>query len=157
MAYIRDHYSHDQMLRDSEYKDSYPGEFYPPALAQIPAEQSYWNVETPTDVKYRDEHPQVDGLNQFHYFYAANTCIPGPYRPRPVPINRENIGPQGLQLQFAQTQNLRYTTPDGLAPAPANIYRGDAMINQYYITDDTIGDGIRKENCGCGAVKLPGL
>ena len=159
MAYIRNYYSHNQMLADREYEDSYPGEFYPPfpATDEIPKTRNYWNVETPTDVDYRHRKPITEGLDDFAYFYASNTCIPGPYRPRPVPINKTNADPQDFQLQFTKNQNLPYTTANGLAPTPLNPYRGDAIIGQYYITDDTLGDGIYKENCGCGAVKLPGL
>lgn len=109
---------------------------------------SGWTENVPTDVY--NNYPPDQGLEDFHFFYASNTGIPGPYRPRPIQTSTPTFTANGVQQLFYDTQDLRYSTANGKPPAVPVPNFGDRLIDQYNYDNDVP----RKENCGCGAGPL---
>ena len=88
----------------------------------------------------------MDGEALYTY-YASNTGIPGPYRPRPSPTQTPTFEANGLNNLFHSTQSMRYATRSG-KPFPETIPLQDEVINKYNIL------GGRQEKCGCGGMPL---
>lgn len=110
--------------------------------------QSYWSNHVPTDTY--DDYPPDKGLMDFHHYYACNSGIPGPFRPRPVKTSTPIFSANGLQQLFYETRDLKYTTENGQPPPAPVPNRGDPLVAQYNYDNDVP----RKENCGCGAGPL---
>lgn len=130
--------------------ERYPGKRYVMNTI-LPPGENQWTEPTPTD-QHGLGFSANQGLEKFHHYYAMNTGIPGPYRPRPM---KETETPamkyNGVQQLFYDTQNVQYCSEDGKAlPIPMPL-AGDPIFEQY----DVIGD--KKENCGCsgGGGMLP--
>lgn len=140
-----------------EQRFTYQGEQYEPRSfdyqgksyvmdTRIPSGPNYWNEPTTFDT--RGGYEPFKGLDNFHFFYASNTGIPGPFRPRPVKPQTD-VKPNGISQLFHETQNLQYSTEDGKSPQAPFPNHDDPLIRQYNIMG-----GIARENCGCGASPL---
>lgn len=139
-------------IKDEHYKDkSYMLD------SDIPHGENYWSEQVPTDTY--GGYPSDKGLPDFHFFYASNTGIPGPYRPRPEMTSTPTFFANGLQGLFYDTQNLKYTTENGKAPLAPIPLIGDKMVDPFLHDGEfyskALGrDFVRKEKCGCGAGPL---
>lgn len=130
------------------HPEQYPGRKYN-MESIVPSYKNKWSELTPTDIQMNNVSDNK-GLENFHYYYASNTGIPGAFRPRP---SKQQTTSQvnGMQQLFYDTQNLQYSTDDGKAPPIPIAFSNDHMFQQY----DVIGN--KKEKCGCGGPVLTGL
>lgn len=114
---------------------------------KIPSGENYWNE--PVSLDTQGGYPPFKGLENFRFFYASQTGIPGPFRPRPIQPQTPLPSANGIAQQFHETQNLQYSTDNGLAPAAPFPNQGDPMVQQYNVMG-----GVAKENCGCGSAPI---
>lgn len=129
-----------------EHPDTYPNRRYI-LDSTIPSGENQWNQNVPTD-NYNEGYSANQGLDNFHFYYASNTGIPGAYRPRPVKTQTPLFHANGLQQLFYDTQNLQYSTQDGKQPPIPVPYANDPVFESFEIMD-----GIT-EYCGCGGGPL---
>ena len=122
--------------------------------AKIPSGENKWSEQVPTDTY--GGYPSDKGLQDFYHYYASNTGIPGPYRPRPVKTATPLFQANGVSQLFYDTQLLQYSTEDGQPPSAPIPNQGDKLIGQYeYGTFYSPPGQSRKEKCGCGGPLLP--
>lgn len=128
----------------------YPGKTYDMRKG-LPGGENYWTM--PSELDFNGEFQPFQGLREFHFFYASNTGIPGPYRPRPVQMQTPAFNANGLSKLFLDTQELQYSTENGRAPKAPFPNQTEPLIQQYNVVGEAA-----KENCGCGASPLlPGM
>lgn len=126
--------------------------------SSIPAGENKWSEQIQTDTTYG--FPADEGLDAFHHFYASNTCIPGPYRPRPAKTMSPLFNANGVNQLFHSTRELQYTTLDGRPPPAPVPFAGERLFDQYNVIGSKAGGvGGRTERCGCagGGPVLPGF
>jgi len=88
-----------------------------------------------------------EGLANFQNYYARQSGIPGPFRPRPGMLHTPVFTGRGLEGLHRVTENLPYYS--GVA-APGYVpLTNDEIIGTYDLGKS------KKENCGCGVIKLP--
>lgn len=125
-----------------EQKDySYPGKEYV-LSGDLPPGENYWTQ--PVSFDTHDSYPPFKGLEDFRFFYASNTGIPGPFRPRPVRPQTPMFNANGVARLFHDTQELRYSTENGRAPKAPFPNQTEPLIQQYNVVGEAA-----KENCGC--------
>ena len=106
----------------------------------------YQNSTSGSNQSYGGYDPNA-GLAAFQNFYAQQTSIPGPLRPRPRPVSTPLFYANGLEMLHRDTENLPYLDPSkpsvGVEP----------LVDQKIMAYDLWGG--KKERCGCGGVKIP--
>lgn len=110
---------------------------------QLPPNENIWTYKTEFD-DFK-EYPDNKGWEEFYYYYANQTGIPGPFRPRPVKMQTPAVNTNSVTALFEQTRNLKYSTENGEAPPAPFPNQGDPMTGMYNVVQDAA-----KENCGCG-------
>lgn len=126
--------------------DSYNGKMFA-VNSNIPTGENDWSVSG-----FAGEDPNK-GLDVFHTYYASNTGIPGPYRPRPEKQYTPMFNANGVQALFHTTQDLPYSTEDGKAPPTPFPLENDSIARQFNVVGK--GDSpMKKEKCGCGGGPL---
>jgi hypothetical protein len=144
------HTDHDVVGPSGEYYYDKAAVDYPKRTYTINQEltdEQLWGKQHPLDVKYG--YDPEEGLKEFMHFFASETSIPGPFRPRPV--KQESPSPMNLTQQFKETQQLNYY--NGEAPDLQPPFLDDPVLRDYIITAD-LAAGERVERCGCGASPL---
>ena len=134
-----------------QHHESYPGRTYI-MNSDIPPGENKWSEQTLTDTQFLN-YGRAQGLDDFHHYYASNTGIPGPYRPRPKTTITPVFQAKGLNQLFADTRDIKYSTEDGKAPTIPLPLANDPLIEQYNLA----ARDVRKESCGCGSGPLPFL
>ncbi len=142
-------YQGEQFLPD---KDEYADKYYH-TNSRIPPGENEWSESVPVD--FHDTPDPNKGLNAFHHFYASNTCIPGPYRPRPMRTQTPMFNANGVHALFHSTQDLPYSTENGKAPPIPFPLENDSIAREFNVVGRGDGDPMKKEKCGCGGPMLP--
>lgn len=129
-------------------REAYPGRRYI-IDSDIPPGENKWSEHTVTDSQFL-HYNKEQGLDNFHHYYASNTGIPGPFRPRPKTILSPVFRADGIQGLFADTRLIKYSTEDGKPPPIPLPLANDELIEQYNLA----ARDVRKESCGCGGPPL---
>lgn len=126
-----------------ERHEAYPGRRYI-INSDIPPGENKWSEQTATDSEFL-HYTKDQGLDNFHHYYASNTGIPGPFRPRPKRTITPVFEANGIQQLFADTRLIQYSTEDGKSPPIPLSLANEPLIEQYNLA----ARDVRKENCGC--------
>jgi hypothetical protein len=148
-----------QQYDDQVWRNNYPGMLTDLKMEKVPPMgNNAWTQQTLMDPTGMYD-PEF-GLKEFRYYYASNTGIPGPYRPRPIkqstPAAELMTGyGAGVHALFLQTEDLPHATADGKAQQAPFPLSEDKLIQEYNLVPMTHPD-MAKEKCGCGGPMLMG-